>query len=167
MYAHYVLPSTPKLRVVNHSWNGCSCSCGITREVEGQFRGGNWGGNCFNTIIQSKQANNHYNFPWAKNLNLWFGNQPHHHTGDKIEKKPNYNLVMVDCNFNHDHGRLCKIPLKLKRKGIIVYKRTSHPSNIKAWPWICLLLIHLKWARVNQFNVFKTNSNLGFIGSND
>ena len=38
--------------------------------------------------------------------------------------------------------------------GIIVYDQTSHPSSIKTWHPIGLLLIHLKWPWVHYFKAF-------------
>ena len=41
---------------------------------------------------------------------------------------------------------------------VIVYECTSHSSNVKTWPPTCLLLVHLKWLRVDWFGFSKVNS---------
>ena len=48
----------------------------------------------------------------------------------------------------------------LGQDGIFIYKRTSHPSNIRTWTPRGFLPIHLDRPRVDHFWVFKTNSNV-------
>ena len=50
---------------------------------------------------------------------------------------------------------------KFWREGIIIYNRTSHPSNIKTWTSIGLLLIHFKMTLSRlHFGVFEANFNV-------
>ena len=46
------------------------------------------------------------------------------------------------------------------REGITVDEYTTHPSNIKTWPLINLLLIHLKQPQVDWFGICKINFNV-------
>ena len=41
-----------------------------------------------------------------------------------------------------------------RREGVIVYERTSHPTNINTWAPIALLLIDLKWPRAHNSKDF-------------
>ena len=45
-------------------------------------------------------------------------------------------------------------------EGFIIYEHTSHPSNIKTWPPKGLLLVHLKWPRVDYSMIFKVDSSV-------
>ena len=60
----------------------------------------------------------------------------------------------------------------IRIEGIIIYEHTSHPSNIKNWPSIDLLPIHLKWSRVEysptilRWHIWETRKVLYYQGAN-
>ena len=55
----------------------------------------------------------------------------------------------------------------LGREGVLVYECSSHPSNIKTWPPLGVLPIHLKWPQVHQFGVFKASSSVELTKNNN
>ena len=65
-----LIPSTPLHRVINHPWGGCSCSCGITRELESRPRSREKVEEATSLTLQSKanKDNKHFTFPLKDNF---------------------------------------------------------------------------------------------------